>query len=100
MASPKYTVIIQWSDEDQCYVASLPEWGPYCKAYGKSYEETAKEAQEILELLMEDETGVLPFPPPAKPQPKLFHYPGADVVDLPDSDSTKQVHEGVKRQTA
>jgi predicted RNase H-like HicB family nuclease len=22
-----YTIIIQWSDEDQCYVVSLPEWG-------------------------------------------------------------------------
>ena len=100
MASPKYTIVIQWSEEDQCYVASLPEWGPYCKAYGNSYEETAKEACEVLELLMEDETGVLPFPPPQKPAPKLFHYPGADVVDLHDSDESKQVAQAPKRQTA
>ena len=99
MPSPKYTVIIQWSDEEQCYVASLPEWGPYCKAYGDSYEETAKEAHEILDLLMEDESAVLPFPPHPHPQPKLFHYPGADVVDLPD-DEKDRVQQAAKRQTA
>jgi hypothetical protein len=22
-----YAIIIQWPDEDQCYVVSLPEWG-------------------------------------------------------------------------
>jgi predicted RNase H-like HicB family nuclease len=74
---PRYTVVIQWSDEDQCYIASLPEWGPYCSAYGASYEEAAKNAQEVLELLMDRQ----PTEPPV-PAPKLFHYPGADVVKL------------------
>ena len=76
---PRYTVIIQWSDDDGCYVVSLPEWGPYAKTHGATYEEAARNAQEVLELLMEDEDGH-PAPLPA---PKLFHYPGADVVDLP-----------------
>ena len=35
--APRYTVVIQWSDEDRCYVVSLPEWGPYCKAHGDTY---------------------------------------------------------------
>ena len=78
-AQPRYTVVIQWSDEDQCYVVSLPEWGPYAKTHGDTYEEAARNAQEVLELLMEDENGR----PVDLPAPKLFHYPGAGVVDLP-----------------
>ena len=83
---PRYTVVIQWSDEDQCYIASLPEWGPYCSAYGDSYQEAAKNAQEVLELLMDRQ----PSEPPV-PSPKLFHYPGADVVNL------KEMAVGAKR---
>lgn len=76
---PRYTVVIQWSDEDECYVVSLPEWGGP-KTHGDTYEEAARNAQEVLELLMEDENGH----PVNLPVPRLFHFPGADVVDLPD----------------
>lgn len=48
-----YTIIIQWSDEDQCYVVSLPEWGEFCHTHGNTYEEALKNAQEVLELLIE-----------------------------------------------
>ena len=48
-----YTVIIQWSDEDQCYVVSLPEWGEFCHTHGDTYEEALKNAQEVLDLLIE-----------------------------------------------
>ncbi len=48
-----YTVIIQWSDEDQCFVVSLPEWGEFCHTHGDTYEEALKNAQEVLELLIE-----------------------------------------------
>lgn len=49
----KYTIIIQWSEEDQCYVVSLPEWGEFCHTHGDTYEEAVKNAQEVLELLIE-----------------------------------------------
>ncbi|MBW4472870.1 MAG: type II toxin-antitoxin system HicB family antitoxin [Stenomitos rutilans HA7619-LM2] len=49
----RYTIIIQWSDEDQCYVASLPEWGEFCHTYGETYSEALTHAQEVLELLIE-----------------------------------------------
>jgi predicted RNase H-like HicB family nuclease len=75
MAAPRYTVIIQWSEEDQAYVVSLPEWGG-CKTHGDSYEEAARNAQEVLEMLIESEG--------EHPSPKLFKYPGADVMDVPD----------------
>jgi predicted RNase H-like HicB family nuclease len=49
-----YSIIIQWSEEDEKYIASLPEFGPYAHTHGESYEEALKNAQEVLELLRED----------------------------------------------
>ncbi|MCI0463394.1 MAG: type II toxin-antitoxin system HicB family antitoxin [Gemmataceae bacterium] len=51
MTSP-YSMVIQWSDEDQVYVVTLPEFGPFCKAHGSTYEEAAKQGQEVLESLI------------------------------------------------
>jgi len=48
-----YTIIIQWSDEDDCFVVSLPEWGDYCHTHGDTYEEALKNAQKVLEMLIE-----------------------------------------------
>jgi predicted RNase H-like HicB family nuclease len=48
-----YTILIQWSDEDRCYVVSLPEWGEFCHTHGNTYEEALKNAREALELLIE-----------------------------------------------
>ncbi len=64
----KYTIIIQWSEADQCYVVSLPEWGEYCHTHGDTYEEALQNAQEVLELLVESavEAGE------ALPTPKQF----------------------------
>lgn len=49
-----YSIVIQWSDEDQKYVVSLPEFGPYAHTRGTSYAEALQNAQEVLELLIED----------------------------------------------
>ncbi len=48
-----YTIVIQWSDEDNCYVVSLPEWGEFCHTHGETQEEALKNAQEVLELLVD-----------------------------------------------
>ncbi len=48
-----YSIVIQWSEEDQCFVVSLPEWGEFCHTHGDTYEEALKNAQEVLELLIE-----------------------------------------------
>lgn len=61
----KYTIIIQWSDEDNCYIVSLPEWGEFCHTHGDTYEEALKNAQEVLEMLIEsskDDREPLPKP--------------------------------------
>lgn len=50
----QYSIVIQWSTEDQKYVVSLPEFGPYAHTHGNTYEEALKHGQEVLELLIED----------------------------------------------
>jgi antitoxin HicB len=84
MSRPNYTVVIQWSDEDQCYVVSLPEWGKSSKTHGDTYEEAATNAREVLEMLIESHDVASEGP---LPKPRLFRYPGADVVDLPGDPS-------------
>jgi predicted RNase H-like HicB family nuclease len=49
----RYSMVIQWSDEDQLFLVSLPEFGPYSKTHGASYEEAAKHGREVLESLIE-----------------------------------------------
>jgi len=48
-----YTIIIQWSQEDNCFVVSLPEWGEFCHTHGNTYQEALDNAQEVLEMLIE-----------------------------------------------
>jgi predicted RNase H-like HicB family nuclease len=51
----KYTIIIQWSEEDQCYVVFLPEFTDVMQpcTHGDTYEEALKNAQEVIEMLIE-----------------------------------------------
>lgn len=51
----KYTIIIQWSEADKCYVVSLPEFTDIMQpcTHGETYEEALKNAQEVLEMLIE-----------------------------------------------
>ena len=43
----RYEIIIFWSDDDQAYVAEVPEL-PGCMADGTTYEETVKNLQVII----------------------------------------------------
>ena len=60
----KYSMVIQWSDEDQAYVVSFPEFrGTH--THGSSYEDAAKQGAEVLQLLAESYKAggqVLPSP--------------------------------------
>jgi antitoxin HicB len=51
----KYTLIIQWSEEDNCFVVLLPEFEDVMQpvTYGNTYEEAIDNAKEVLELLIE-----------------------------------------------
>ena len=55
-------MVIVWSDEDECYLVHLPDFPEQkFRTHGETYEEAAKNGQEILELLLEDDQ---PLPKP------------------------------------
>jgi predicted RNase H-like HicB family nuclease len=47
-------MLIQWSDLDEVYIVTLPEFGGP-KTHGETYEEAVKHGREVLELLIETE---------------------------------------------
>ncbi|MEM8828295.1 MAG: type II toxin-antitoxin system HicB family antitoxin [Cyanobacteria bacterium P01_G01_bin.19] len=47
-----YSIIIQWSQKDNCFVASLPEWNNQ-NTHGESYEHALDNAQQVLSSLIE-----------------------------------------------
>ncbi len=47
-----YSMNIQWSEEDNAFIVSLPEF-PEAKTHGSNYQEAVKNGAEILELLIE-----------------------------------------------
>jgi antitoxin HicB len=51
----RYSMLVQWSDEDQAYLVTLPEWtdrvlGPV--THGETYEEAIRNGHEALEALI------------------------------------------------
>ena len=78
----RYSMMIRWSEEDQLYIASLPEWGPYAHTHGKTYEQAAKAGREVLESLMatyEGENRPLP-------EPQTFVFP----TEAAEEEATQQ----------
>jgi antitoxin HicB len=63
-----YSVLIQWSDEDQLYLVTLPEFAEIAmqpSTYGHTYEDAVRNAQEAIEgyLAYCEEEGVsVPVP--------------------------------------
>jgi len=45
--SSKYEIIIYWSEEDQAFIAEVPEL-PGCMADGKSYQEALSNAETVI----------------------------------------------------
>jgi predicted RNase H-like HicB family nuclease len=49
-------MLIEWSDADQAYIVTLPEWegvGALAHAHGATYAEAAQKGQELIEFLYE-----------------------------------------------
>jgi len=49
---PKYEVIIYWSEEDQAFIAEVPEL-PGCAADGKTYQEALANVEVIIQEWIE-----------------------------------------------
>jgi predicted RNase H-like HicB family nuclease len=64
-----YSMIIQWSIEDEIYIVSLPEFGNLAHTHGSTYIEAIQHGEEVLELLIEEyqsKERTLPTPIDAK----------------------------------
>lgn len=68
--SDRYSMVIQWSDEDNCYLVHLPEfsWQQF-HTHGNTYEEAAKHGQEVISSLIEW------FQEQKKPLPEPISFP-------------------------
>jgi len=52
MSKYKYEVVIYWSNEDNAFIAEVPEL-PGCMADGPNYEEALKNVQVVIEEWIE-----------------------------------------------
>jgi len=64
----RYSMLIEWSEEDQAYLVTLPGWTGRVlmpATHGETYAEAVQHGQEVLEMLihsaMQDSE---PLPPP------------------------------------
>ena len=55
MNSLKYRIVIQWSDEDNCFLVSLPDFKDEQKwvTHGETYEEALQNAVEVMDILVD-----------------------------------------------
>lgn len=55
MNSLKYRILIQWSDEDNCFLVSLPDFKDEQQwvTHGENYEEALQNAVEVMDILVE-----------------------------------------------
>lgn len=67
---PHYSMVIQWSDEDQAYIVSIPEF-PGNLTHGDTYEEAVKQGEDLIESLI---LWTLQDGKPL-PQPRMFVLP-------------------------
>jgi antitoxin HicB len=49
--TPRYSMVIEWSEVDQVFVVTLPEFHG-CKTHGSTYEEAARQGQDAIESLI------------------------------------------------
>jgi antitoxin HicB len=55
MTQTKYRMVIEWSDDDHCFVVSLPEFDKVLQPVtdGPTYEAAARQGQDALDSLIE-----------------------------------------------
>lgn len=51
----QYSMVIQWSEEDNLYLVHLPEFpSQHFVTHGETYEEAARRGQEVIEMFIEE----------------------------------------------
>lgn len=66
----KYSLLLQWSEEDKCYLATCPEFKHLLNmgggfTHGDTWKETAEMAEEAMTLVIESfESDNTPLPEP------------------------------------
>jgi predicted RNase H-like HicB family nuclease len=64
MVNTHYSINIQWDEDDEIYVVSVPEL-PGCRTHGKTYEEAIRQAQDAIDSwIMVAHELERPVPPP------------------------------------
>jgi predicted RNase H-like HicB family nuclease len=59
-----YSMYIQWSDEDNAYIVTVPEL-PGCRTHGKTYEEAVRQGQDAIATWIDGSRDLgLPIPEP------------------------------------
>lgn len=74
----KYSRFIKWSDEDDCYIGSLPDFEKDC-THGNTLEEVSRNLQEVAEMYIEgylEEERKLPRPRAVVISPSPFRETG------------------------
>ena len=66
MNTTHYSMIIEWSDEDQAFIVTVPEL-PGCRTHGDTYEEAVKQGIDAIEGWIEVAKDMgWPLPTPKK----------------------------------
>jgi predicted RNase H-like HicB family nuclease len=97
----KYSLIIRWSDEDECFIAWVPELGTGVKAHGATYEEAARMGQEVIESFFQPETAR-----PNETLPEVWKYTDPDADEragaslFPDNPEYRPVGRPAKQKIA
>ncbi len=67
----KYLMVIQWSEEDNCFLVALPDFPGQCwRTHGETYEEAVINGQEAIEsLIMAYQGDDEPLPQPLLANP-------------------------------
>ena len=53
VSDERYSITIEWSDEDQIFIASFPEWGTLVHTHGSTSDEALANGRELLAALIE-----------------------------------------------
>ena len=81
MKSFRYRMFVEWSDDDEAFVARIPALGP-CAAHGDTPEEAAREARVAAEGILES---LKEHGDPVPPEDVAVDYSGQLRLRLPSS---------------